>query len=138
MGDELTSRADYDSLAAIWMRNKMSQVSGSQTPQWLSAPRWRETRIKDFANDHKAMSLYVSARRKWASPGVGRRAARCPRQSTSLDAAWNGPLGMPCPSSRMDIGRPDRVGWERLSMRLLAWVEFATLELAIPGHPGVP
>jgi predicted Zn-dependent protease len=62
IGVELAARAGYDPRAAVSLWNKMSNLGGSQPPQWLSTHPSHETRVKDLQNySARVLPLYERA-----------------------------------------------------------------------------
>jgi predicted Zn-dependent protease len=64
IGVELAARAGYDPRAAVSLWQKMGQVSGGETPKFLSTHPPREDRLSDLTNYSKrVMPLYEKSRK---------------------------------------------------------------------------
>jgi len=65
IGVELAARGGYDPRAALTLWQKMGQLGGGGSPEWLSTHPSNETRLRDLQGYvTKVMPLYESSRRK--------------------------------------------------------------------------
>jgi len=65
IGVELAARGGYDPRAALTLWQKMGQMGGGGSPEWLSTHPSNETRLRDLQGYvTKVMPLYESSRRK--------------------------------------------------------------------------
>jgi predicted Zn-dependent protease len=65
IGVELAARGGYDPRAALTLWQKMGQLGGGGSPEWLSTHPSNETRLRDLQGYvTKVMPLYESSKRK--------------------------------------------------------------------------